>query len=107
MFLPDLFNNLQALACAYCIEAHPLSKLNASSHLNVKCFSGDNFAIKNLMAPIPIFSAIGSISSSDKSGFLDLISSLALKMASSIKSSTDMNLPFLVDIDPSGNVINS
>ena len=43
------------------MEAQPLSKLNASSHLKVKCFSGDNLAMKNLIAPTPISSAIGAI----------------------------------------------
>ena len=60
------------------MDAQPLSKLKASSHLKVKCFSGDNLAMKNLTAPIPISSAIGAISSSDRSGFLDLISSSML-----------------------------
>ena len=89
------------------MDAQPLSKLKASSHLKVKCFSGDNLAMKNLTAPTPISSAIGAISSSDRSGFLDLISSCALSTASSINSSTDTNLPFLVDIEPSGSVMNS
>ena len=63
--------------------------------------------MKNLIAPIPISSAIGSISLSVKSGFLDLISFFARFIASSIKSSTDTNLPALVDMDPVGSVMNS
>ena len=105
--MPDFLSSLHALAWAYWIEAHPRSKLNASSHLNVKCFSGDNLAIKNLIAPTPISSAIGLISSSVKSGFRDLISSAALFTASSTSSSTETNTPFLVDMDPEGSVINS
>ena len=107
MSLPDFLRSLQALACAYCIDAHPLSKLNASSHLNVMCFSGESLAIKNLIAPIPICSAIGRTSSGVNSGFLFSISALALLTASSTSSSTDMNTPLLVDIEPSGNVMNS
>ena len=50
---------------------------------------------------------IKSIYNLSKVDFLDLISSVALKTASSISSSTETNLPLLVDMDPSGNVMNS
>ena len=42
-----------------------------------------------------------------KLGISSLISFVALKIASSTKSSTDTNFPLLVDIEPSGNVMNS
>ena len=97
----------RALVLLYIIKgAEPASKAKASSHLKVNPLSGLTLIILKRIAELPTASAISLTWSSLYSFLSCLTICSACSFASSSKSSMNTTLPFLVDIFPSGSLMN-